>query len=71
MEGGVREGSAGGSDEPGSVPAERHTRRRLWVTGPRPRARVLSGSQDSLMGLKRGAGRGGCRCVLPQDRASN
>lgn len=57
MEGGVCEGSAGDSDEPGSMSAERHTRRCLWVTGPRPWARVLSEPQDSLMGLKRGAGR--------------
>lgn len=71
MEGGVREGSAGGSDKPGSVPAKRHTRRHVWVTGPRPQASVLSGSQDSLMGLDRGARRGECGLVPPQDRASD
>ena len=72
MEGGVHEGFwLGAPISRARCLQSVHTRRHLWVTGPRPQASVLSGSQDSLMGLEKGARRGECGLVLPQDRASN
>lgn len=54
----------------GQAMSGRHTTRCLWVTGAQALGEGVVGPQDSLMGLKRGAGRR-VRCVLPQDRASN
>ena len=54
LEGGVREGFwLGAPISRARCLQSVHTRRHLWVTGPRPQASVLSGSQDSLMGLEK------------------